>query len=56
VVSIDGGQLTYEAYTATGDLYDKAVITKDFATGEKKIEQQIPPVPTRTHDNTESYD
>lgn len=55
VISIDGPQLTYEAYTATGDLYDKAVITKDFKTGQKQIEEQVPPVPTRTHGNTEPY-
>jgi len=45
VISIDGGRLTYEACAATGELYDKAVITKDFATGKKRIEQQIPPIP-----------
>jgi hypothetical protein len=54
VISIDGAELTYEAYTATGELYDRAIISKDIATGEKRIEQQIPHVPTRTRGNTES--
>lgn len=56
VISVDGRHLTYEAYTATGELYDRAVITKDFSTGEKSIEEQIPDVPTLTHENTEAYD
>lgn len=55
VISVDGRHLTYEAYTATGDLYDRAVITKDFSSGDKSIEQQIPDLPTRTHENTEPY-
>ena len=38
VVSIDGDTLTYEAYAATGELYDKAVITKDAQTGRKELE------------------
>jgi hypothetical protein len=55
VISVDGGRLTYEAFTATGALYDRAIITKDFSTGKKTIEQQIPGIPTRTHKNTEPY-
>ncbi len=56
VISVDGSQLTYEAYTATGELYDKATITKDFVSGTKQIEQEIPDVPRRTHANTERYE
>jgi hypothetical protein len=38
VISIDGNKLTYEAYTATGALYDKAIIEKDAVTGRKRLE------------------
>ena len=38
VISIENEKLTYIAYTALGDEYDKAVITKDFNSGEKFIE------------------
>jgi hypothetical protein len=37
VITIDQDKLTYVAYTATGDEYDRAEIVKDFETGEKKI-------------------
>jgi len=37
VISIDGNQLTYQAYTADGKLYDEATITKDFETGKKTL-------------------
>jgi hypothetical protein len=37
VIHVDGNALTYEAYTADGELYDRAVITKDFVTGKKTI-------------------
>ncbi|MET1257916.1 FN3 domain-containing metallophosphoesterase family protein [Flagellimonas sp. DF-77] len=37
VITIDGNTLTYVAYTALGEAYDRAVITKDFATGKKKL-------------------
>jgi len=38
VIEVDGNTLTYVAYTALGDEYDRAVITKDFTTGIKKLE------------------
>ena len=38
VISIENEKLTYIAYTALGDEYDKAVITKDFNSGEKFLE------------------
>jgi 3',5'-cyclic AMP phosphodiesterase CpdA len=41
VISVDGYRLTYEAYSATGELYDKAVVTKQSETGRKRIEQPI---------------
>lgn len=37
VITVDGNQLTYVAYTATGEEYDRAVITKDFETGKKQL-------------------
>lgn len=37
VITVDGNQLTYVAYTAVGEEYDRAVITKDFKTGKKKL-------------------
>ena len=37
VISIENNQLTYDAYTTLGDLYDRVVITKDFSTGIKNI-------------------
>ena len=39
VITIDGGELTYVAYTAIGDEYDRAVIVKDFETGKKSLRQ-----------------
>jgi len=38
VISIENEKLTYIAYTALGDEYDKAVIRKDFNSGEKFLE------------------
>jgi 3',5'-cyclic AMP phosphodiesterase CpdA len=37
VINIDDQSLTYVAYTAVGEEYDRAVIVKDFATGRKKL-------------------
>ena len=37
VISIEDNTLTYVAYTVTGDEYDRATITKDFATGKKSL-------------------
>ena len=37
VISIENEQLVYKAYTATGEEYDKAVISKDFLTGIKTL-------------------
>ena len=38
VISVDGDKLTYVAYTTLGEEYDRAVITKNFKTGKKKLE------------------
>ena len=37
VISIEDNTLSYVAYTVTGDEYDRATITKDFATGKKLL-------------------
>ena len=52
VISVDGNKLTYEAHTSTGELYDAAVITKDFKSGKKAITQQVPDVEEKTFENT----
>ena len=41
VISVENDKLIYSAYTTLGDLYDKAIITKDFSTGEKNISNSI---------------
>ena len=40
VISLEDEKLIYNAYTALGTLYDKAIITKDFSTGKKTISYQ----------------
>ncbi len=37
VISVNNDKLTYVAYTALGDEYDKAVILKDFTSGDKYL-------------------
>ncbi|MEL6560835.1 MAG: metallophosphoesterase family protein [Bacteroidota bacterium] len=37
VITVEGNQLTYVAYTAVGEEYDRTVITKDFETGKKQL-------------------
>ena len=39
VITINENKLTYIAYTATGEEYDRAEILKDFETGEKTISE-----------------
>ncbi len=40
VITIEENKLTYVAYTALGQEYDRAVITKDFNTGKKELWQK----------------
>ncbi|MEM6516628.1 MAG: metallophosphoesterase family protein [Bacteroidota bacterium] len=40
VISIDKDKLTYVAYTALGEEYDRAVIKKNLTTGEKELEYE----------------
>jgi acid phosphatase type 7 len=56
VIRVDGNELRYQAYTATGELYDQATLRKDFKTGKKTLIQQVPDLPTRTQANTETYE
>jgi 3',5'-cyclic AMP phosphodiesterase CpdA len=37
VIHIEDNQLSYVAYTALGEEYDRAVIQKDFSTGKKRL-------------------
>jgi hypothetical protein len=37
VITIEENTLSYVAYTVLGDEYDRATITKDFATGKKTL-------------------
>ena len=37
VITIEDNTLSYVAYTVLGDEYDRATITKDFATGQKSL-------------------
>jgi len=37
VITVEGDTLSYVAYTALGDEYDRATIKKNFATGEKSL-------------------
>ncbi len=39
VITIENNTLTYVAYTVLGEEYDRAVITKDFKTGRKELQQ-----------------
>lgn len=55
VIEIDENQLSYQAFTSTGELYDAATLTKNFKTGKKNITQQVPDSTTRTFDNTIEY-
>ncbi|MEO1021295.1 MAG: FN3 domain-containing metallophosphoesterase family protein [Bacteroidota bacterium] len=40
VITVEDNTLTYVAYTAIGEEYDRAVISKDFETGKKKLIQE----------------
>ncbi len=37
VITVENNTLTYVAYTAVGEEYDRAVIVKDFETGKKQL-------------------
>jgi len=52
VISIDGDELHYAAYTADGELYDDVRLSRS-ADGVKRITEALPP--TRTFENTLPY-
>ena len=41
VISIENNKLIYNAYTTLGDLYDQAIIVKDFSSGIKTITNSL---------------
>lgn len=55
VIRIEEELIFYEAYTATGELYDRAVIHKDFTTGAKTIHSEYAGIGERTMENTIEY-
>jgi glycerophosphoryl diester phosphodiesterase len=55
VIKVDGNRLTYQAFTATGEIYDEAMLTKDFASGSKQLAEKIPDLAERTFANTIPY-
>ena len=55
MIEIDGDEMIYKAYTTAGELYDAAVIKKNFKTGIKTIRQMIPDTQERTFENTQKY-
>lgn len=55
VIHIEENLIIYSCYTAAGELYDRAVISKDFETGEKDIHQEFSQIEQRTYGNTIEY-
>lgn len=57
VINVNGDTLSYEAYTATGQLYDKFDIIKAADGGPNKfVERKDEAIAERTHANTISYE
>jgi phosphodiesterase/alkaline phosphatase D-like protein len=54
VISIEGNQLSYRAYTAASELYDAFTLTKDTE-GNKTIQQDDARTQTRLFETTEPY-
>jgi len=56
VISVDGSTLSYESYTATGQLYDAFDLEKS-ANGQPNrfVERKDEAIPERRHDNTIPY-
>ncbi|MEM9329131.1 MAG: metallophosphoesterase family protein [Bacteroidota bacterium] len=56
VITVDGNTLSYEAYTAVGELYDAFDIVKsDDGKPNKFVERKGQAIPARRYDNTISY-
>ncbi len=57
VITIDGNTLSYESYTATGELYDAFDLKKSSADAPNQfIERKSEAIPERHHDNTIPYE
>ena len=57
VIRVDGDTLSYEAYTATGQLYDAFDLIKSADGGPNRlVERQQEAVAVRRHDNTITYE
>ncbi len=56
VIRIDGDRLSFEAYTATGELYDAFDLVKNKKGGSNHfIDRQGEAIPERRHENTINY-
>ena len=56
VINVDGNKLSYEAYTATGELYDAFDLIKPEEGGPNKfVERKQEAIPARRYDNTIPY-
>jgi 3',5'-cyclic AMP phosphodiesterase CpdA len=55
LVRIDGGKLTYEAYTADGQLYDGFVLQKDAKGRKQLVKGQASTMDARLFANTAAY-
>ncbi|MDT0678550.1 metallophosphoesterase family protein [Autumnicola musiva] len=56
IVSVDGDELTFESYTATGDLYDAFSLTKNANGPNTFKEMKDGAISERYHHNTISYE
>jgi Calcineurin-like phosphoesterase/Purple acid Phosphatase, N-terminal domain len=55
VISINGDKLSFEAYTATGALYDAFDIVKEKSKPNRFVERKVEAGPEYRHDNTVPY-
>ena len=56
IVSVDGDELTFESYTATGELYDAFSLIKNTNGPNTFKEMKEMAIPERYHNNTISYE
>ena len=56
VINIDGDKLKYEAYTATGQLYDAFDLIKRYNKGNQLIDKVKQVITERSHNNTIFYE
>lgn len=56
VINIDGDKLKYEAYTATGQLYDAFDLIKRYNKGNQLIDKVKQVITERSHTNTIIYE